>query len=218
MVNQSEQINEIMGALAKAQSEMTHAVKDSNNPYFKSTYADLAGVWEACRGPLSKNGLAVTQIVSQEGEKPILVTLLGHSSGQWIKSVMVLPIQKPGPQEIGSCITYCRRYALASIVGVYQDDDDAESAEGRGKTKSAEQKPSNGGSVSASQKDYLKKLSSQVEKVDPPYIKTVMNAIGVKSFEEMDNAQADRAIRSFNKRLQPKNKIEDFAEAVGGGV
>lgn len=209
-MNQSEQINEIMGALAKAQGEMTHAVKDSSNPFFKSKYADLAGVWDACRVPLSKNGLAVTQIVDQEGEKPILVTLLGHQSGQWIRGVMQLPLQKLGPQEIGLCITYCRRYALASIVGVYQDDDDAESSEGR----SSEKEVKSG--LTLGQKKYLKDLSSQVEKVDAPYVKTVLNAIGVHSFEEMNNSQVDRAIRSFKKRLQLPNKIEEFSEAMGG--
>lgn len=125
---QSEHINELMASLAKAQSEMSHAVKDSTNPHFKSKFADLAAVWQACREPLAKNGLAVTQTMDFAGEKQILVTTLGHSSGQWIKSMVALPIQKQGPQELGSCLSYCRRYALAAMVGVYQDDDDAEVA------------------------------------------------------------------------------------------
>lgn len=126
---QSDQINELMGALAKAQGEMIHASKDSSNPHFRSKYADLASVWGACRESLSKNGLSVVQSMDFAGESQILVTTLGHASGQWIKSILKLPMQKPGPQELGSCITYCRRYALAAIVGVYQDDDDAESAQ-----------------------------------------------------------------------------------------
>ena len=126
---QSDQINELMSALAKAQGEMSHAVKDSTNPHFKNRYADLASVWQACREPLAKNGLAVTQTMDFSGERQILVTTLGHSSGQWIKSMLAIPVQKPGPQELGSCLSYCRRYALASMVGVYQDDDDAETAQ-----------------------------------------------------------------------------------------
>jgi len=126
---QSDQVNELMGALAKAQGEMIHAVKDSVNPHFKSKFADLAAVWQACREPLAKNGLAVTQTMDFAGERQVLVTTLGHSSGQWIKSIVALPIQKPGAQELGSCLTYCRRYALASMVGVYQDDDDGELAQ-----------------------------------------------------------------------------------------
>lgn len=126
---QSEQINELMAALAKAQGEMSPAFKDSTNPHFKSRYADLASVWDACRSPLSKHGLAVCQTVQSEGDKQVLVTTLAHSSGQWIKSHMILPIQRPGAQELGSCLSYCRRYGLAAMVGVYQDDDDAEEAQ-----------------------------------------------------------------------------------------
>ena len=128
-MNQSEQINELMASLAKAQGEMSHAAKDSTNPHFKSKYADLASVWQACREPLSKNGLSVVQTLDIIGEKQVLVTILGHASGQWIKSTLALPIQKPGPQEIVSCTTYCRRVALAAMVGVYQDDDDGEEAQ-----------------------------------------------------------------------------------------
>lgn len=129
MSMQSEQINDVMTALAKAQGQMEPAIKDSSNPHFKSKYADLASVWEACREALSKNGLAVTQTMDFVGEKQVLITTLGHSSGQWIKSIIALPIQKPGPHELGSCLSYCRRYALAAMVGVYQDDDDANAAQ-----------------------------------------------------------------------------------------
>lgn len=126
---QSENINELVTALAKAQGQMRGAVKDSTNPHFKSRYADLASVWEACREPLCENGLAIIQTMGMEGDKQALVTTLGHSSGQWIRSTVVLPLQKGTPQDLGSCITYCRRYALAAMVGIFQEDDDGERAE-----------------------------------------------------------------------------------------
>lgn len=125
---QSENINELMTSLAKAQGKMSHAVKDSTNPHFKSKYADLASVWNACREPLAEQGLAVTQTLDFSGTRQVLVTTLGHSSGQWMKSLMALP-ETSKPQEIGSMLSYFRRYSLASMVGVYQDDDDAESAQ-----------------------------------------------------------------------------------------
>ncbi|HEY5236131.1 MAG TPA: ERF family protein [Rhabdochlamydiaceae bacterium] len=125
---QSEQINELVTALVKVQGQLTHATKDSDNTFHKSRYADLASVWQACREPLSKNGLSVIQTLDFVDGKQALSTLLAHTSGQWIKSVMALPINKPGPQEVVSCVTYCRRTALAAIVGVYQADDDAEAA------------------------------------------------------------------------------------------
>ena len=128
-MKQSESIKELATALAKAQGELTHASKSSVNPHFKSKYADLASVWEACREPLSSNGLSVAQFPSEfQNNIMTLTTRLMHSSGEWLEQTMSAPVSKPDPQGIGSCLTYMRRYALASVVGVYQDDDDANSA------------------------------------------------------------------------------------------
>lgn len=126
---QSESVKELNTALAKAQGELFAAKKDSINPHFKSKYADLASVWEACREALSSNGLSVTQMPAEfQNNIMTLVTRLSHSSGEWIEQTMTCPVGKPDPQGIGSCLTYMRRYALAAVVGVYQDDDDANSA------------------------------------------------------------------------------------------
>ena len=120
----SEQINEIAGALAKAQGEIKGAAKDSTNPHFRSKYADLASVWDACRAALSKNGLSVIQTPDTTADGVFLYTTLAHSSGQWIRSTMpVRPVQDT-PQGLGSALTYARRYSLASMVGVAPDDDD----------------------------------------------------------------------------------------------
>lgn len=128
-MKQSETIKELATALAKAQGELTHASKSSVNPHFKSKYADLASVWEACREALSSNGLSVAQFPSEfQNNIMTLTTRLMHSSGEWLEQTMSAPVSKPDPQGIGSCLTYMRRYALASVVGVYQDDDDANSA------------------------------------------------------------------------------------------
>ncbi len=123
----SAETKDIMQALAQAQGSMEGAKKDSTNPFFKSKYADLASVWDACREPLFKNGLSIVQLTQVSGTETHLITMLCHSSGQWMKSVTPLPIDKKDPQTMGKCITYCRRYALAAMVGVYQEDDDAES-------------------------------------------------------------------------------------------
>jgi hypothetical protein len=134
---QSPQVNELMTALAKAQGRITNALKDKKNPFFKSSYADLSSVWDSCRMPLSDNGLSVIQTIEGSRESLVLVTCLGHSSGQWIKSRMPLFLMKQDPQSLGSALTYGRRYALSAIVGVCADeDDDGEKAMGqRGVTK-----------------------------------------------------------------------------------
>jgi hypothetical protein len=125
----SETISKIAAALAKAQGAMRAAVKDAVNPHFKSRYADLAGVWDACREPLSVNGLAVVQAPGEVGDRTICITtLLTHESGEWIQSTFVIPVTKPDAQGVGSSITYARRYALAAMVGIVQDDDDGNAA------------------------------------------------------------------------------------------
>lgn len=117
-------LNELLSALAKAQGQISHAKKDKKNPFFKSSYADLSSVWEACREPLASNGLSVIQTVEGNRTDMFLVTWLGHSSGQWIKSKLPMLLQKFDPQSQGSAITYARRYALSAMVGICADEDD----------------------------------------------------------------------------------------------
>lgn len=133
-MNQSSSIAALAAALAKAQAEMSGAAKDSANPYFKSKYADLQSVWSACRKPLTDNGLSVIQTSQPTKHGLMLVTTLAHSSGEWIRGYMPILAKDATAQSQGSGITYARRYALAAICGVYQADDDAEAAVGRGFT------------------------------------------------------------------------------------
>lgn len=127
----SEQVNEIAGALAKAQGEMEGAVKDSANPFFKSKYADLASVWDACRKPLSSNGIAVVQSPSTDGARVTVDTMLLHTSGQWMRGSITVTAKDDSPQTVGSATTYLRRYSLQAFAGIAPEDDDAEAAEGR---------------------------------------------------------------------------------------
>lgn len=127
-MNHSEQINELAEALAKAQGQIEGAKKDSANPFFKSKYADLASVWEACRVQLSSNGLSVTQCPEESENGIAIETMLLHSSGQWIKSRYTMPVSKLDAQAVGSAITYARRYALSAIIGIAPEDDDGNSA------------------------------------------------------------------------------------------
>ena len=122
---QSEAINELAAALAKAQAEMQHAGKTAENPFFKSKYADLPAVIDAARPFLAKNGLAVTQPIDiDESGNLTLVTQLSHASGQWMRSWYPVRPVKNDPQGLGSAVTYARRYSYCSLVGVAADDDD----------------------------------------------------------------------------------------------
>ena len=123
----SENINDLFAALSKAQSTMKEAVKDGSNPFHKSKYVTLDGIWDACRDSLTSNGLSVIQTVETIDSKMVLCTLLGHTSGQWIRGHMPIVIDKMTPQSLGSALTYAKRYSLAALVGVSSnEDDDAE--------------------------------------------------------------------------------------------
>lgn len=127
----SPQVDQLFTALAKAQGEMLTAGKSKDNPFFKSKYADLESVVNASRVALAKNGLSVTQVpkIIIETGQSFLVTILGHSSGQWIQSTALHNPPKTDVQSLASYNTYLRRMCYASIVGVVTgDDDDGEAA------------------------------------------------------------------------------------------
>lgn len=144
-MQQSESITELAAALAKAQAEIGAAKRDSENPHFKTRYADLASVWDAIRQPLTKNGLSVVQAPGTDDTGAVtMTTTMMHLSGQWMRSTVGCKPAKTDAQAVGSVITYLRRYALAAMVGVAPDDDDGEAAIGRGsvtKDEPPKQKP-----------------------------------------------------------------------------
>lgn len=146
----SEQVNELAAALAKAQGQLEGAKKSSSNPFFKSKYADLAECWNTCREALTANEISVIQMPEEINENGRLniTTMLAHSSGQYISSTLTMTVTKLDPQAIGSAITYGRRYALAAMVGLAQEDDDGEKAMERSKDKKSVESPINITSVS----------------------------------------------------------------------
>lgn len=135
-MTRSDTIGELAAAMAKAQAAITGAIKSSKNPHFGNRYADLASVWEGCRGPLTDHGLSVIQfprLTHLGGEMWAieLDTLLLHASGEWLADTLAIPVLKIDAQSIGSAITYARRYALGAVAGVAPEDDDGEGAVGR---------------------------------------------------------------------------------------
>ncbi len=148
---QSESIMKLTEALSKAQGMMEGAVKDSQNPYFHAAYADLASCWDACREPLSKNGLAVIQRPEIVDGKLRLTTILAHSSGEWISGEYPIEpmrqVKEKGwepsgdPQSMGSAVTYARRYSLSAMVGIASEDDDGNAAIGKKDEKVLNKKP-----------------------------------------------------------------------------
>ena len=124
-MSDSNKTSELNKALAKAQSEMASVGKNKTNPHFKSNYADLSAVIEACMPALNSNGIAVVQTTEmREGGQMVMVTTLMHSSGESVASEMPLLIGKQDMQGLGSAITYARRYSLMGVAALAPDDDD----------------------------------------------------------------------------------------------
>ena len=129
MFETSPTIAALAKALSAAQGEVEGAVKGKANPAFRSKYADLAAVWDACREALTKHGLAIVQSPGPCADGRMeMTTLLAHSSGEWMRGTLTIPLAKVDAQAYGSATTYARRYALAAFVGIAPEDDDGNAA------------------------------------------------------------------------------------------
>jgi hypothetical protein len=179
-------IAELAKALCKAQSIIQNAKKDSQNPFYKSNYADLSSVWEVARKPLTDNGLSVSQLPGGcDGNKIKVRTILMHTSGEWLCSEFEMPFLKADPQAVGSAITYARRYALAAIVGIVADDDD-DGNQAAGKSHKEDVAMINDG-----QKATLREL--KVKKSD---IKAIIGK-EISNFSQMSYDEAERVIAAL---------------------
>jgi hypothetical protein len=119
----------IATALIEAQKEMGNAIKDAKNPFFKSSYADLNSVREACMPALNRHGIAVLQPTIHIDGKNFVKTLLLHESGEYIESFTEIIYNKVNDaQAQGSGISYARRYGLQSLVCIGAEDDDGNKA------------------------------------------------------------------------------------------
>lgn len=125
MFEQSDNVNELYKALAAAQSVLGRADKDGKNPHYRSRYATLTSVIEAVRPVFAEHGLSIQQHPHFADGMVSLTTVIGHTSGQWTRSVASVPIGKRADSHaFGSCVSYLRRYSLASVACLVQDDDD----------------------------------------------------------------------------------------------
>lgn len=118
----------IYAALAAAQLEMGPALKSSENPHFRSKYADLGAVMDACLPALNRNGIAVFQPLHDEDGNRYVKTVLAHTSGETLECRVPLIVSKNDMQGYGSAVTYARRYGLMSMAGIAPEDDDGNAA------------------------------------------------------------------------------------------
>ena len=178
----SEQLDQIAPALVKAQSLMSHANQDGKNPHFKSKYATLHSVIDTVKQHLNSNGIAIIQPVSGEGKEVQAGTRLLHESGQWIECVASATAQKGTAQEVGSIVTYLRRYTLAAMCGIGSDDDDDGNA-----SKQAESEVNNAQQRAGAALQKLKsKIGEEAARSRAQLIKSECNGDWVKIAETLE--------------------------------
>jgi hypothetical protein len=127
----SETTATLCAALVAAQGGLKPIAKDGKNPAFRSKYATLDGIMETVRPALAAHGLAVVQgvIHPETGEGGRLVgitveTRLVHTSGEWLASVVPVPVAKGDAHGLGSALSYGRRYGLSALLALSTDEDD----------------------------------------------------------------------------------------------
>jgi len=148
----SDTITELAAALATAQGQIDDASKASENPYFKSKYADLAAVRAVIREPLANNGLAIIQAPRTVTGGAEVETMLVHKSGEFISETLFMPAGKADPHGYASAITYARRIGIMSLLALASYDDDGNTAVDSVKNQAPEKKKPSADVMAAAQK------------------------------------------------------------------
>lgn len=133
----SQETDKIFGAIASFQGEIVNPPRSASNPFFKSKYTPLDAIIDHVRPCLKKHCLSVMQFPCSNEKGVGIITVISHSSGQFVESdPYFLTLSKQDAQAGGSAITYARRYALAAALGIASDtDDDANTASDLNKAK-----------------------------------------------------------------------------------
>jgi hypothetical protein len=132
-------IGKLSKALVKLQGELPRAGKTADNPFFKSKYADLTSIMDVVQKPLHDNGFAIISTMDYDDLHPdsvLIYTTLLHESGEWLRGcIKMQPLlagnrKAPTPQEVGSMITYGKRYGISAMLSLATEDDDGAAASG----------------------------------------------------------------------------------------
>lgn len=200
-------------------------LKDAQNPHFHSNYAKLEDVIEATYEHLHANNLAVMQVVTIKDALDIdpymtLQTQLIHTSGVSVLSDYILnPKDATNPQQMGSAITYARRYALLSLLGLAPEDDDGNAASNGDTVKVS--KPTSGKPVASptknasdAQKDYIISLIEQKLAIRDPgeQINWILDEAGIEDLDDLKSAQASSLVEQL-KGLESQKKTTKKARA-----
>jgi hypothetical protein len=195
-MRQSESIAKLAAALVKAQAEVQNATKDSKNPHFKSSYASLASVLDTTKPVLAKYGLAVVQMPGFADGCATLDCVIVHESGEWMGGTAGAPLQKNDPQGVGSALTYLRRYSLAALAGITQEDDDGNAAS-HGQSNGGYAKPE---FITASQVADLEALLDEVQADRTKFLAF----LHVPALDRLQKIEYPKAVKALEQKRAAK--------------
>lgn len=198
----SETIGKLTDALTKASSEFDEVKKTTENPYFRSHYADLAALIGATRKALSKHGLAIVQLPQVSENRASVTTLLTHISNEWISTVLALPATKQDAQGLGSAITYARRYAYQSILNIAgEEDDDGNAAVGKTQSERGAKSTDEGeGLINPVQLRAFNSSCKQGGRTESQ-VADYLRLLGLNNIEQLPKAEFTKAINwALNKK------------------
>jgi ERF superfamily len=200
-------------ALAKAQGEFPSIPKDRtvSTGSYTFSYAPLDTILGVCRPILTKHGLAITQLLEQNGSgRPSIRTELRHSGGGMVGASFPLPQVPDSPQKLGSLLTYLRRYAIVALLGIAtEDDDDGQQAErADGEASAAEPL------LTSEQRRTLFALFDQSEFSERSTRLAWTNAMlgpsrKISSSNELTEAEADKIIRILGRRIRERRTVDE---------
>lgn len=193
MMNTEHATPALFAALAKAQAEIENAAKNAANPHFRSRYADLAEVLNTVRPVFAKHGLSIVQSTGFDGSLVSVTTLVGHAEGGFITSTASCVPAKTDAQGIGSATTYLRRYSLAAMAGVAQEDDDGNAA-AHDRKPQARQIAKVSEAQRAELQDLIDQTGTEVEKF--------CRFFRVSSLSDLPAADFDRAKRMLEQKKE----------------
>jgi hypothetical protein len=202
-------MKEIYKAMLAAQKGIHGAVKDAQNPHFRSSYADLQSIIEAIKEPLNNAGIVITQpLCEMEDKNWGVMTILTHAeSGEQLTSTMpVICKDMTDPQKWGSAITYARRYTLQSLVALPAlDDDGNEAAKGNtSKQKPAPtpippKTPAPAYTEEEKQANFAKACAPEIERIGPEKWATLLGAWRIAELVDLDPASRQNFLKQLKE-------------------
>jgi ERF superfamily len=224
-VRRSSSIAKLVEALAKASTEFLEVAKDTENPFYKKNYADLASLIKSTRPFLGKNGLVVSQFPLMAGTRAGATTILAHTSGEWMESDLTLPVSKADAQGAGSAITYARRYAYQSVLNVAgEEDDDGNAATGKTKKQVIEtiqahedafdQRVEGEQTISNAFQEGIRALAKQYGRTDEQLISWMKVNCGVERIDKV----LKRDVEKFKLFVMGKEPLEQTLESSAKAI